>query len=421
MTDQRGIDGHVLLHDSCHIRHAAPPLMARATSRHNILGREPRQLMRRLIVIALFIAGIAAVIHFADFGTATAAMADMPRRYLVLIVALLTISALVRAWRWSYYLRAAGLDIAWHDGVTSYLASMSASALPASSLLSARLAQEHGHVRMREATPALFVSYVADALALSALALGFSVITHQPPGRYAIPVAGLALSGVLIAMGRSARVWKWVDRLLGRFRLTRRWQSKEADVHERVAALMRPSVVARGAIISLLTTLLSILLLMMYVNALTVRGVTLLEASTVHTTAETVGVVVPVAAIFSVSDSSLAGMLNALGIGWVRVVFILLTMRSFSLIFRTLFGTTVLVTSYRPLLLSALNVRGRAGTARRHCGRVWRFSCKSSVILERLGLRARRSASNPLASPVVGPPLPKPQQPKHFSARPGGK
>jgi uncharacterized membrane protein YbhN (UPF0104 family) len=375
--------------------------------------------MRRLLVIALFIAGLAAVIHFADFGTATSAMADMPRRYLVLIVTLLIVSALVRAWRWSFYLRAAGLDIDWHDGVTSYLASMSASALPASSLLSARLAQEHGQVRMREATPALFVSYVADALALSALALGFSVVTHQPPGRYAIPAAGLALSGVLIAMGRSARVWKAVDRLLGRFRVTRRWQSKEADVHERVAALMRPSVVARGALISLFTTLLSVLLLLVYVNALTVRGVTLLEAATVHTTAETVGVVVPVAAIFSVSDSSLAGMLNALGIGWVRVVFILLTMRSFSLIFRTLFGTTVLLTSYRPLLLSALNIRGRAGTARRHCGRVWRFSCRSSVLLERLGLRARRQASTPPSSPAATVPL-APPQPKRYSTGPGG-
>src|SRR6476659_10030779 len=73
MMDRRGIDGDVLLHDSCHSRYAAPSLRARATSRHNFLGREPRQLMRRLIVIALFIAGIAAVIHFADFGTATAA------------------------------------------------------------------------------------------------------------------------------------------------------------------------------------------------------------------------------------------------------------------------------------------------------------------------------------------------------------
>ena len=67
---------------------------------------------------------------------------------------------------------------------------------------------------------------------------------------------------------------------------------------------------------------------------MTVRGISLLEASTIHATAETVGVVVPVAAIFSVSDSSLASMLNSLGIGWVRVVFILLTMRSFGLIFR---------------------------------------------------------------------------------------
>jgi uncharacterized membrane protein YbhN (UPF0104 family) len=379
--------------------------------------------MRRVIVIALFIAGIAAVIHFADFGTVAAAMADMPRVDLALIVLLLIAAAFARAFRWSFYLRSAGLDIAWRDGITSYLASMSASALPASSLLSARLAQEHGHVRMRQATPALFVSYVADALALSALTLVFSIVTHQPLGRFMIPAAGLALCVVLIAMGRSARVWNGVDRLLGHFRFTRRWQSNEADIHERVSALMRTSVVARGALLSFVTTALSVLLLLVFVDALTVRGLTLLEAATIHTTAETVGVVVPVAAIFSVSDSSLAGMLNSVGIGWVRVVFILLTMRSFGLLFKTVFGALVLLTSYRPLLLSALNIRGRAGTARRHCGRAWQFSCRASIVLERLGLRhVRRDVLpiRPSGSVPVSSSHPTPSQPTHVTSGPSG-
>ena len=218
--------------------------------------------MRRFIVIALIIAGIAAVIHFADFGTSTRAMADMPRRYLALIVFLLTASALMRAIRWSFYLRSAELDISWKDGVTSYLAAMSASALPGGSLLSARLAQEHGQVRMRQATPALFVSYVADAIALSLSALTLSFVTHQPATRFLIPLAGLVLSTVMIAMGRSVRVWRAVDRLLGRIRFTRRWQSKEADVHERVSALVRPGVVARGVLLSLVHDDTSILLLL---------------------------------------------------------------------------------------------------------------------------------------------------------------
>jgi hypothetical protein len=79
-----------------------------------------------------------------------------------------------------------------------------------------------------------------------------------------------------------------------------------------------------------------------------------------------------------------------LGIGWVRVVFILLTMRTFGVLFKTAFGTSVLFACYRPLLLSALALPERARAARRRCGRAWQYSCRSSVVLEWLRLRQPR-------------------------------
>jgi uncharacterized membrane protein YbhN (UPF0104 family) len=328
--------------------------------------------MRRLFAIALVLAAAAALLRYADIATAASAVASMSRRSLLLVVVLLFVSALARAARWSYYLRSAGLPIRRRDAMTSFLAGMALGWLPAGGLFAARLAQEHGNIRMRQAAPALFVRIVADLFVVATLAFGCGLAVHEPRGRLLIPIGGLAFAGLMVAMSRSSRVWAFIDRQLGRFRLTRNWLSHEADIQARVKALMRTRVLATGMLFSLLTTALSILLMIVLVNGLTFRGITLLEATAIHTTAETVGKLAPIGIGFTVGDSSLAQMLNGLGIGWTRVIYLLLTLRSLNLLFKTGFGVVMLLACYRPLLFQTLDLPQRQRTTRRWAGYAWR-------------------------------------------------
>ena len=329
-------------------------------------------MIRRLFTIALAIAAVAALLRYADIPTAVSALVSMPRTSLLAVLGLLFARALAQAARWSYYLRSAELPIRRRDAMTSFLAGMSLGWLPGGGLFAARLAQEHGHVRMRQAAPALLVKVVADLFVLATLAFGFGLAVREPRDRLLIPIAGLAFASLLVTMSRSQRLWDSIDRLLGRFRLTRNWLSQEADIHARVKALMRARVLATGILFSLLTTALSIMLLTLLVDGLTFRGITPLEAATIHATAETVGKLAPIGVGFTLGDSSLAQMLNGLGIGWIRVLYLMLTLRSLNLLFRTGFGAMTLVACYRPLLFAALDLPRRQRTTRRWAGYAWR-------------------------------------------------
>ncbi|MDQ3549352.1 MAG: lysylphosphatidylglycerol synthase domain-containing protein, partial [Chloroflexota bacterium] len=123
--------------------------------------------MRRIILIVIATAVLAAAIFYVDFSTLWSALAGLTTTTVVLLVILLFTGALVKSLRWAFYLRAAQLDISWRDGMTTYLAGMAAGAIPGGSWLPARLAQEHGSVRMRQAAAGLFVGFVADMIALA--------------------------------------------------------------------------------------------------------------------------------------------------------------------------------------------------------------------------------------------------------------
>ena len=86
--------------------------------------------------------------------------------------------ALAQAARWSYYLRSAELPIRRRDAMTSFLAGMSLGWLPGGGLIAARLAQEHGRVRMRQAAPALLVKLVADLFVVATPAFGFGLASR---------------------------------------------------------------------------------------------------------------------------------------------------------------------------------------------------------------------------------------------------
>lgn len=348
--------------------------------------------MRRLIFFIIVIAAIVAIVRFVDFGTFWTAIAGMSTASLVAVIVLMSISAIVKGLRWAFYLRAARLEISWRDGMTSYLAGMSAGALPGGSWLPARLAQEHGNVHMREAAAGLFVGFVADSLGISLLAYAGMLLVHQPGGRFVLPIFGLVIASTLIAMGRSERVWKFIARLLSRSRITRGWIPKEADIQQRVSALMRARVISRGVGFSMTTTLLAVAMFYVLANELTFTGIGAREALFVHAVSESAAMVIPIPGGYGISDSSMAGLMGSLGIGWVRATFVVLAIRSFDLLFKTIVGSIMLVIFYHRLLASVLKVRRRARVAWHYGRRLTWHGMRITGFGYLLRLRKRRRA-----------------------------
>jgi uncharacterized membrane protein YbhN (UPF0104 family) len=288
--------------------------------------------------------------------------------------------------------------------MTSYLAGMSVAALPGGSVLPARLAQEHGNVHMREAASGLFVGFAADAIAVSLVAYAAMLSLRQPGDHFIVPIFGLIVGAVVITMARSERVWQLVGRLMSRWALTRRVLPKEEDVHRRVSVLMRAGVVSRGVGFSVATTIMSAAVFYVLANALTFTGVGVRQAIFVHAFSESAAMVLPVPAGIGVSDSSMAGLMGSIGIGWVRAMYVVIAIRSVDLLFKTVFGSCVLLLRYHRMLAGILKIRRRAGHA-------WRFGLRMTLMSVRvatLGKVARHHDRQPVVPPVEDYKRPRP-------------
>ncbi|HLT20351.1 MAG TPA: lysylphosphatidylglycerol synthase transmembrane domain-containing protein [Thermomicrobiales bacterium] len=322
-------------------------------------------MIKRAFVVSIVLAIVGVLAYLADIELLVRALEALPPQQLALLVGVFLFGALVKGLRWAFYLRAAKLDIRWRDGMTTYLAAMTTSPLPGGSWLAPRLAQEHGHVRMRQAAPAVFFGFIVDAITVPTLVFILFLATDQPRYSFVVPLVGLGLGITLFSVGRSQLVWNFVSRQLARTRFTRGWLPKEQDIQIRVRALMRPGPVLGGIIFSLGATLCSAAFLMVIVDALTIRGLQPLEALWIHTVSETAGIAIPIPGGFGVTDSSIAGMLNRTGIGLTRATFLALILRSMSVVFRVFFGTLFLFLYYDRFLLSVLDIRGRTRNAYR--------------------------------------------------------
>lgn len=373
--------------------------------------------MRRTILILIAIAVLAAAIFYVDFSTLWSALAGLSTTTIILLFILLFSGALIKSVRWAYYLRAAKLDISWRDGMTTYLAGMAAGAIPGGSWLPARLSQEHGNVRMRQAASGIFVGFVADMIALAVLAAAAIVATGEPRARLFIPGTAILLAVLLVAMGQSERLWYFVDRLLARSRFTRSLLPKEADIHQKVSAVMHAHVIVRGVAFSLAATSVSITILYLLVNDLTFTGIGVLQSVYVHSFSESAATVIPSPGGIGVIDSSMAGLLNSLSIGWVRATFIVLTIRSVDLLFKTVFGSLMLIVFYHRLLREILQFRRRARRVGRHAWLAWKFSWRFATRKNGQTSRRRRTSSDPPArrqTSVTGDRIPP------SSTQPGG-
>ena len=313
--------------------------------------------MKRLVILILVIACGVALFTVIDIPSMTRALLDMPRDAAITLALLLFGSEILKGLRWTFFLHASHLSIRSVDGLTSYLGAQAATALPGGSVLTARLAQEHGQVQMHQAAAGLVGQGIADIFALALVAACAILVTRQQPIQMAIPAAALVAAACAVVVVRSRRLAAWLVGLLGRFRLTRRFLPQEEDFWAHAMVLMTPRTLLTGAVYSVVITGISALVLLTLTGALTDRGLRPGEALYAHGLSTVARLIVPVPGGFGVSDGSLTGLLNYIGIGFGRATFIALAYRSIGLLFRSVMGVLVLAVRYPYLLVGSRRVR----------------------------------------------------------------
>ncbi|HVB63136.1 MAG TPA: lysylphosphatidylglycerol synthase transmembrane domain-containing protein [Nitrolancea sp.] len=312
--------------------------------------------MKRIIILLITIGSAIAFVLFANLESLSSAVFSMPASSLLLLVTLLAGNELLKGMRWSYLLRSSHLRIRRVDAITSYLASQAATALPGGSVLSARLAEEHGQIRMHQAISSLVAQIIADFFSPAAIAFVAILLTGQEPFQIVMPAVTVGIGFACITIIRSRRIAHFITRLLARWRLTRRFVPQEYDFWEHSALLMRPRVMLNTVGIGIVSTIISAITLWIITNAMTDRGVTFDEALYAHSFSVVARHIIPVPSGIGVSDASLAGILNYVGIGLARATFIALAYRTIGMIFRTFLGLLVLVARYPYLVVGSLRV-----------------------------------------------------------------
>ncbi len=312
--------------------------------------------MKRFIIIALIIAAAIFFYAVADLESMSSAILSMSAESVFILLLLLLANEIVKGLRWAFFLRSSNLDISTFDALTSYLAAQAATALPGGSLLGARLAQEHGNVKMRQATASLVGQTFADAFALSVMATIAIIATQQRNIQLFIPLLTVAGAIFAVQVVRNRRLGDRVIAFLARFRLTRRVVPQSDDFRKYTAVLMKVRILAGGAVYSIGATILSTAILLVLALSLTERGLHPFEALYAHSFSTVARVLVPVPGGYGVSDGSLTGLLNYLGIGLARATFVALAYRTVIMVFRTIFGALVLVARYPHLLVGQLRV-----------------------------------------------------------------
>ena len=309
--------------------------------------------MKRLVFFVAILASVLAIAVLTDLSALMTALLSLSAGTALSLLIVLLANEILKGLRWAFYLRAAHLDIRVIDGLTSYLAAQAATAIPGGSVLSARLVEEHarGRVRMRQAAPGLIVQMFGDFLAVSVLATAAILLTEQRPVQLLIPALAAVITTVLIAVFRSERPAEWLLRAMSQRRITRRLVPTEEDFRIHLKRMLRSGVLTGGTVFSVGTTLLSVTVVCILVNALTVRGVVFAEGLYVHSFSMLAHLFVPTPGGIGASDASLAGMLNYIGIGLGRATFIALTYRSVGVLFRTAIGMVTLLALYPSVLV----------------------------------------------------------------------
>lgn len=312
--------------------------------------------MKRLIIVLLTIASAIAFVYLANLESLSSAIFSMPAGSLLLLLVLLASNEVVKGARWGYLLRSSYLPIRLVDGISTYLASQAATALPGGSMLGARLAEEHGKIHMRQAVSSFVAIGVSDFFAPAGIAAICIFLTGQQPLQIIAPAVTVSMGFAGIAVFRSARISTWLTRFMMRWRLTRRFVPQEADFWEHCAVLMRRRALLGAVGFSIVSTMLSASILWLITNAMVERHIAYADGLYAHTFSLVARQIIPVPSGIGISDASLAGVLNFIGIGLARATFIALAYRTIGLIFRTFMGLLVLIARYPYLIVGPLRL-----------------------------------------------------------------
>lgn len=316
-------------------------------------------MLKWLVILSLMIA--AGIAGYALLGphSLIAILRFLPGQTIGSLLVLLIGSEIVKGLRWAFFLRAADLNIRVIDGLTSYLAAQAASALPGGSALAARMAEEHGKIRTRQAASGLVGEYIADTFALALVATAAIFYTHRPSIQLLIP-AVTVLTGIgAIVVIRDQRLARWIMASLARWERVRRVIPKEGDFRQRTVTLMRWRVIGIATLYSVLATFISAAILFTIAGTFSRHAVQPVEAMYVHSFSTIARMALPVPGGNAVSDVSLAGLLHIAGLGLTVAAFVALAYRTAGILFRTLFGFLVLVIRYPHLLVGSLHPRRR--------------------------------------------------------------
>jgi uncharacterized protein (TIRG00374 family) len=287
---------------------------------------------------------------FALFGVLQPArmralLANFSPRSLAIVLAVLLVRELIKAVRWSYFLRAAGVPISAADGMTNFLAGQAVGILPLGEVLRARLLKEHG-VPAYEVIPVVVMQTVCDVIAFALIAL---IGAYRGIIVWWLAIVPLLLPIVLAAIFSSDRIAKAVGRLLRRHRMTARFAPVEDDVRAQTLRLLRPRPLVCGTAFSFAVTLASAFVLMALVDDLSSTSLQVGDALVALALSTLVGLVSLVPGGWGVADGSLSGLLSVFGIGAGVALSVALVYRFLDSIFRTLVGMVALFARYRSL------------------------------------------------------------------------
>ena len=133
-----------------------------------------------LAIIASFGIFIALSIY-ADIGKVTQALAEFRWGYIPLILALTSLSYLLRFYKWHYYLGCIGVRIKWKDSLAIFLSGLAMTVTPAKlgEIYKSYLLKRLKGTEISRSIPVVFTERIADMLSLLILAaISFSALEH---------------------------------------------------------------------------------------------------------------------------------------------------------------------------------------------------------------------------------------------------
>lgn len=278
-----------------------------------------------------------------------ALLADFSPRSLGIVLILLLLRELVKAVRWSYYLRAAGVPISRADGATNFLAGQAVGVLPLGEVLRARLLREHG-VPAYDVIPVVTMQVACDVVAFALIAL---LGASRGIIAWWLAVVPLLLPVALAAVFSSDRLAAAVGRMLRRHRMTARFVPVEDDVRAQTLRLLRPRPLLCGIVLSLVVTAVSATVLFLLVDDLSRATLGWGDALVAHALSTLAGLVCLVPGGWGVADGSLSGLLSVFGVGAGVAFSVALVYRFLDILFRTLVGMVILFARYRMLFVGA--------------------------------------------------------------------